>query len=66
MMPRAGFATLRREMAGLAAAIRRDKAKTLGGIEELHCTDGHVISFGHRVSPGEMLGASMAINTTGR
>jgi hypothetical protein len=25
----------------LAAAFRRNKTKTLGGVEKLHCSDGH-------------------------
>jgi hypothetical protein len=27
----------------LAAAFRRDKSKALCGVEELHCSDGHLI-----------------------
>src|SRR5581483_6673298 len=38
----------------LAAAIRRDKAKTLGAVEELHGTDCHLFSLSQKFRPREM------------
>jgi hypothetical protein len=50
----------------LAAVIRSDKAKTLGGIEKLHGADGHFVPLKHRVPPARYARTAVETKHSGR